>query len=76
MRNLVGSALGLTATESRVAVALAMGRTVSQIAEERGVTIHTVRFHVRGIQAKLGLSRQENLIRMVLSVGDVPGSVR
>ena len=73
---LVGSALGLTATESRVAVALAMGRTVSDIAEERGITIHTVRFHVRGIQAKLGLSRQENLIRMVLSVGDVPGSVR
>ena len=73
---LVGSALGLTATESRVAVALATGRTVSDIADERGVTIHTVRFHVRRIQAKLGLSRQEDLIRMVLSVGDVPGSVR
>ena len=73
---LVGSALGLTARESRVAVALAMGKTINDIAEERDITIHTVRFHVKRIKAKLGLSRQANLIPVVLSVGDVPGSVR
>ena len=71
--DLVSSALGLSATESQVAVALAMGKTVSNIAQERGLRVSTVRFHVKGIHAKLGLSRQTDLIRLLLSLGDVPG---
>ena len=71
---LVASALGLTTTESRVAVALAMGKTVSDIAKERGNSTLTVRFHVKEIHAKLGLSRQADLIRLVLSLDDAPSS--
>ena len=73
---LVASALGLTVTESQVAVALAMGKTVSQIAEEKGVKASTVQSHIRRIHAKLGLSCQEDLIRLVLSLGDAPGPGR
>ena len=52
---LVASALGLTETESQVAVSLAMGKTASDIAKERGLKINTVRFHVKQIHTKLGL---------------------
>ena len=72
----VASALGLTARESEVAVALAMGRTPSDIAREKGLKISTARFHVKQIYAKLGLSRQTNLIRLVLSLAEVPGPRR
>ena len=67
---LVASALGLTKTESQVAVALAMGQTPSDIAKRRGRKVTTVRFHVKQTYAKLGLSRQADLIRLVLSLGD------
>ena len=71
---LVASALGLTATESRVAVALAMGKSVTEIANEKGQKVSTARFHVKRIHNKLGLTRQMDLIRLVLSLGDAPGS--
>ena len=70
---LVASALGLTATESEVAVALAMGKSVTDIAIEKGQKVSTARFHVKRIHTKLGLSRQMDLIRLVLSLGDAPG---
>lgn len=72
----MSSALGLTEAESRVAVALAMGKTVSDIAEERDQKVNTARFHVKRIHAKLGLSRQTDLIRLVLSLGDAPDRQR
>ena len=71
---LVASALGLTATESQVAVALAMGKSVSDIADEKGQKVSTARFHVKRIHSKLGLTRQTDLIRLVLALGDAPGS--
>ena len=70
---LVASALSLTKTEGQVAVALAMGKTVSEIAERKGRKESTVRFHVKQTYAKLGLSRQADLIRLVLSLGDGTG---
>ena len=70
---LVASALGLTATESEVAVALAMGKSVTDIAREKGQKVSTARFHVKRIHTKLGISRQMDLVRLVLSLGDAPG---
>ena len=71
--DLVASALHLSKTESQVALALAMGKTASDIAREKGQKVSTARFHVKRIHAKLGLSRQTDLIRLVLSMGDAPG---
>ena len=73
---LVASVLGLTKTESQVAVALATGKTVSDIANEKGQKVSTARFHVKEIRTKLGLARQQDLIRLVLSLGDAAGSRR
>ena len=64
---LVGSALGLTPGESRVAVMLAVGGTARGIALATGRKESAIRDHIRRIHRKLGISRQADLIRMVLS---------
>ncbi|MFG1795670.1 LuxR C-terminal-related transcriptional regulator [Nocardia sp. NPDC049149] len=53
----------LTATERTVLDQLPSGRTAQQIAESLGVSINTVKTHLRGIYAKLGTtSRAETLV--------------
>ena len=57
----------LTPVESRVAALLAEGRTVSEIAASTGRKESTVRWHVRNLHSKLGVHRQADLVRLVLS---------
>ena len=69
----VGALLGLTPRESHLAVALAEGRTVQDVARETGRSVNTVRWHRQRIYAKLGLHRQAELARMVAAIAEVPG---
>ena len=68
-----GAVLGLTKMESQVAVLLAEGRSVAQIAAAFGRKESTIRTHVKQMFSKLGLSRQVDLVRLVLSL---PGAQR
>ena len=68
----VGKALGLTRAESRVAVSLAEGKTIDDIARETGRSRTTVKWHIRHIYAELGVSRQIELAHLVTSLADVP----
>ena len=72
----VGSVLGLTPAESRVAVELAEGRTVPDIAAASGRSEGTVRIHLKRIHRKLGVSRRADLVRLVLSVPERAGRRR
>ncbi len=65
--------LGLTKMESQVAVLLAEGRSVAQIAAAFGRKESTIRWHVKQMSSKLGLTRQVDLVRLVLSL---PGAQR
>ncbi len=69
-----GEALGLTPAESRVAVALAQGRTMDDIAAEAGRSRATVKWHVRNVYAKLGVSSRFELARLVTSLAGLPGA--
>ncbi len=69
-------ALGLTATESRVAALLAEGMTVREVAAAMGRGESTIRWHVKHMFTKHGLSRQADLVRLVLSLGAAPESRR
>ena len=69
---LVASTLGLSATESQVAVSLAEGRTVRDIAVARGRRENAVRFHLKQIYRRLGIDSQADLVRLVLSLADLP----
>ncbi|MCY4572202.1 MAG: LuxR C-terminal-related transcriptional regulator [Gemmatimonadetes bacterium] len=65
---LVASLLGLTPTESRVAVGLATGRTIPGIADTVGCAEQTVRTHLKRIYRKQGIRKQTELVRRVLSL--------
>lgn len=72
----VAAGLCLTATESQVAVALAEGKAVREIASVMGCQENTVRFHTKQIHQKLGVSRRGELIRLVLSLAGGPDTPR
>ena len=67
---LVATTLGLTPAESEVAVWLAEGRTVRDIAVATGRKESTVYWHLRQICSKLAISRQADLVRLVLSIAE------
>ena len=73
----VADVLGLTPAESRVAVLLAQGKSIDEVAAETGRSRTTVKWHIRHIYAKSGVSRQAELMQLVSSRGsladDVPG---
>ena len=66
------AALGLTGMESRVAVLLAEGMSVREIAAATGRGESTIRSHVKHMFARHGLSRQAELVRLVLSLAGAP----
>ena len=74
--DLVATGLGLTPTESRVAVMLAEGGTVQEIAAAIGRKVPTIRWHVRHIFKKLDINRQAELVRRVLSMGGTANTGR
>ena len=65
---MIGRVLGLTPTESRVAVGLAEGKTVPDIAFASRRGEGSVRSHLKRVHRKLGVSRRADLVRLVLSV--------
>ena len=72
--DMVSDALCLTGMESRVAVLLAEGMSVREIATAMDRKESTIRTHVKHIFAKHGLSRQAELVRLVLSLANAPES--
>ena len=73
---LVAAALGLTPAEGRVAAQLAEGKTVGEIASATGRKVSTIRTHVRHIFTKHGITRQVDLVRLVLSISASPPTRR
>ena len=69
---IAGATLGLTVAESRVAVLLAEGMSVREIVAATGRKESTIRWHVKNILTKLGLSRQAELVRLLLPLAGAP----
>ena len=65
---LVATALELSPAESHVAVLLAEGKSVREMAEATGVQEKSIHYHLHHIYQKRGLSRQADLVRLVLSL--------
>ena len=66
------AALDLTRMESRVAVLLAQGMSVREIAAATGRKEGTIRAHLKQMFAKHGLSRQAELVLLVQSLAGAP----
>ena len=67
---LVAAALGLTQAESQVAVWLAEGKSVRDIAQATGLSENTLYWHLQQIYQKKSISRQVDLVRLVLSIAE------
>ena len=65
---LVEAALGLSPMQSQVAVRMTEGISVPAIAENMDRKTSTIRTHVKAMYGKLGLTRQEELVRLVRSL--------
>lgn len=65
---LVAETLGLTPAESQVAVSLAAGFSVRDIASTTGRQENSIRFLLKQVYNKQGISRQADLVRLVLSL--------
>ena len=72
----VGAVLGLTKPESELAVWLARGETIPEIAAATGRNENTLRWQLKQIFSKHGLSRQIELVRLVASLDAFPGPKR
>ena len=57
---------GLTRAEARLAALLLQGRDLPEAGAELGVTLHTVRTHLKAVLAKTGAARQAELVRILL----------
>ena len=68
--SLVAETLGLTLKESQVAVWLVEGKTVREIAVETGRQESSIHWHLKQVYRTQGLSRQMDLVRLVLSIAE------
>ena len=72
----VRNLLGLTPAESQVAVSLAEGKTIRDIMVATGRSESTIRWHIKHIYAKHGLTRQVELVQLLMSLAGVPEAQR
>jgi PAS domain S-box-containing protein len=63
----VESMYGLTPSESSIAVQLAHGLSLKEVAEKRGIRIGTARTHLKRALEKTGTHRQSELVRLLLT---------
>ena len=68
--DLVATTLGLTPAETQVAVGLAGGKSVGDMADATGHTKAAIYWHLQRIYAKHSISRQADLVRLVLSLAE------
>jgi len=62
---------GLTAAEADIACAIAQGDVLTDIASARGVSVGTVRNQLKSVFAKLGVSRQTDVVTLVADINHV-----
>lgn len=65
---IIAECFDLTPAEAKVAVRIAAGDTPRQIASAHGVALSTVRSQISGVLAKVGVSRQAELVAALATV--------
>ena len=67
----MATALELTPTETQVAVWLAEGKSVRDMADATGHAQAAIYWHLQRIYQKHSISRQADLVRLVLSLAEL-----
>jgi DNA-binding CsgD family transcriptional regulator len=61
---------GLTRAQARVAREFSIGGSYKEVARRLGVSVETVRSHIKDIYPKTRVNRQADLVRLILSLGE------
>ena len=61
---------GLTQAQARVAREFSIGGSYKEVARRLGVSVETVRSHIKDIYPKTRVNRQADLVRLILSLGE------
>jgi DNA-binding CsgD family transcriptional regulator len=64
-----GGHFGLTASEERLCASLMRGLSLQDHADLAGTMISTVRSHLKGLMAKMGVSRQAEVVAVLAEMG-------
>lgn len=67
---IVAETFNLTPAEARVAVNIARGRTLEQIASDIGVSLATVRSQLQAVFRKTNVNRQSDLMRVLTGIAE------
>ena len=70
-RRALTTQLGLSAAETEVVALIAEGKSTREVMAAIGRGEHAVRWHIKQAHAKLGVSRQAELTRIVQAVGGI-----
>jgi len=62
----LGELFGLTPAEANLAILLSRGLSLAEVSESQNISQHTARAQLKSIFAKTGVSRQAELVRLVL----------
>jgi DNA-binding CsgD family transcriptional regulator/PAS domain-containing protein len=65
-QQILGELFGLTPAEANLAILLARGLSLAEASETQHVSQHTARAQLKSVFAKTGVSRQAELVRLVL----------
>ena len=65
-RQVLGELFALTPAEANLATLLARGLSLAQVSDAQHISQHTARAQLKSIFAKMGVSRQAELVRLVL----------
>ncbi len=65
-QQLLGELFELTPAETNLAIKLARGLSLAQLSEQQNISQHTARAQLKSIFAKTGVTRQAELVRLVL----------
>lgn len=60
--------LGLTKKQAQIACLLALGKSPSEVAHEEGCSVETIRWHVKQIGARLGITKQPRMAAYISRV--------
>ena len=67
LEGILRSLYGFTLAEARLAQALVNGLSLQEYADQHSISLHTVRSHYRAAAAKVGVGRQTDFVRTVLT---------
>jgi DNA-binding CsgD family transcriptional regulator len=66
--DIIQALFDLTPAEARVAAGIAGGQTLTEIALDAGVSIHTVKTQLKAVFEKAGVSRQAELVALLAGI--------